>query len=566
MEINEALQKIMTEWPGRIERAFRGDSLAIFIRNEFTKIIDTIVKNLDYNLLVKASPGKGVWAAVPWLSILHPDITKTPQEGVYPVYLFRADGSGVYLSLNQGTTRPINNTSIFADRIRKKYPLENWDFNNLDLRANTGLGRSYEKTNIFCKLYESNNLPDNKELVNDLKTVLHLYCEIASQWERFQNDLQSIDNQENINLNKNEIDIENFCKSLKETGFYYDKKMIIRFISCLVSKQFLLLTGLSGSGKTKIAEAFSHWLCSTPKQICFVSVGADWHNREQLLGFPNALDCKQYVKPETGVLDLIIEAERNSSKPFFLILDEMNLSHVERYFADFLSAMESSSNQIKLHSYNGKLNDDTIPGDIILPKNLFIIGTVNIDETTYMFSPKVLDRANVIEFQVSETEMYHFFEDIQEIRFDMLKHGGRFMEEKFVEKAIEFAQDSGKLKDDLMPFFIQLKELGAEFGYRTASEISTFIKKCSDLAKSEMTRDEIVDAAIMQKLLPKLHGSRNKIEPVLKKLGNLCIIDSSTNLFPDSDLSNVKYKISYEKLKRMHRRVISDGFTSYAEA
>jgi 5-methylcytosine-specific restriction protein B len=92
---------------------------------------------------------------------------------------------------------------------------------------------------------------------------------------------------------------------------------------------------LSGSGKTKLAQAFAMWICEDDSQYCIVPVGADWTNREPLLGFPNALKAKEYVKPDNRVLDLIINATQNTDKPYFLILDEMNLSHVERYFADF---------------------------------------------------------------------------------------------------------------------------------------------------------------------------------------------------------------------------------------
>src|SRR5690606_24433993 len=100
--------------------------------------------------------------------------------------------------------------------------------------------------------------------------------------------------------------------------------------------------------------------------------------------------------------------------PYFLILDEMNLSHVERYFADFLSVMESKD-FIKLHSSEVDINQ--VPSKIEWPINLFIIGTVNIDETTYMFSPKVLDRANVIEFRVDKDDIKRFLESPKEIDF-----------------------------------------------------------------------------------------------------------------------------------------------------
>ena len=136
--------------------------------------------------------------------------------------------------------------------------------------------------------------------------------------------------------------------------------------------------------------------------MCIVPVGADWTNREALLGYPNALNEGEYVLPENGVLNLLIEANKpeNQDKPYFLILDEMNLSHVERYFADFLSVMESQEH-IPLHPETEMWKGCRVPGKVSLPPNLFIVGTVNIDETTYMFSPKVLDRANVIEFRVT---------------------------------------------------------------------------------------------------------------------------------------------------------------------
>ncbi len=299
-----------------------------------------------------------------------------------------------------------------------------------------------------------------------------------------------------------------------------------------------------------------------------VAVGSDWTNREPLLGFPNALESNQYVKPDSGVLDIIISASNNPKKPYFLILDEMNMSHVERYFADFLSAMESMDGSISLHS--GTEDWNGVPSKITLPKNLFIIGTVNIDETTYMFSPKVLDRANVIEFRVSDTEMESFFSAPKTLDMDLLRGAGASMGESFVAEALETKPLDTGLGKAFMPFFTKLQEAGAEFGYRTATEMSRFVAVCSELADGQMDRDSVIDAAIMQKLLPKLHGSRNKIEPILKALGQLCLEDSSLEPFLSSDTKedkpSVKYQLSYEKLMRMHHRVIADGFTSFAEA
>ncbi|MBK6772716.1 MAG: hypothetical protein IPG78_11465 [Ignavibacteria bacterium] len=218
---------------------------------------------------------------------------------------------------------------------------------------------------------------------------------------------------------------------------------------------------------------------------------------------------------------MIINAIANPNKPYFLILDEMNLSHVERYFADFLSVMETNKN-ISLHSCEN--NKNNVPKEIEIPKNLFIVGTVNIDETTYMFSPKVLDRANVIEFRVTENEMGDYLESYSKLDLNNLKSVGVGMAEAFVKIAKE--QDlvpndetKSKLNSELINFFKELKKTGAEFGYRSASEIMRFAAVVNRIA-SEWKAEEIIDAAIMQKLLPKVHGSRKKLEPVLKNWQN----------------------------------------------
>jgi hypothetical protein len=356
-------------------------------------------------------------------------------------------------------------------------------------------------------------------------------------------------------------------------NYFINEKLCVRFISSLLTKPFVILTGLSGSGKTKLAQAFAMWICESDEQYCIVPVGADWTNREPLIGFPNALIENNYKKDEYGVLKLIIDANINSDKPYFLILDEMNLSHVERYFADFLSVMESKS-KISLHS--GSEDWNNVPSEIGFPKNLFIIGTVNIDETTYMFSPKVLDRANVIEFRVTKEEMENYLQSNSVVNLDNIEGLGETMASNFVEIAKDDnleALDTDELNKSLMSFFSELKKTGAEFGYRSASEILRFAAVVNKI-ESKWSMTEIIDAAIMQKLLPKVHGSRRKLEPVLKTLGQLCLHEAQK--FDDllitkteidfKDTTKIKYPISLEKILRMFDNLISNGFTSYAEA
>lgn len=380
------------------------------------------------------------------------------------------------------------------------------------------------------------------------------------------------------NLN---FEIKAFVKSTFDAGLIFSDQLIKRFIASLLTKPFVICSGLSGSGKTKLAQAFAQWISRDESQYVIIPVGADWTNREPLLGYSNALKNNEYEIPENGALALMIRAKQNlenaeePTKPYFLILDEMNLSHVERYFADFLSAMESGED-ISLHKIENEVNE--VPQLMNLPKNLFIIGTVNIDETTYMFSPKVLDRANTIEFRLTEEDLDKFIQNEIPLKMNLLKAQGANVSDSFMAMALQGTDKNLKpTAADLKLFFTELKKSGAEFGYRTASEIGRLMYMLKELGESG---DNLLDIAIMQKLLPKLHGSRNKLTKVLPILGGFCLSDNTkikeeyldkflSNSLTEVELkadSNIKYKISFEKICRMYKTAVENGFASYAEA
>ena len=383
-------------------------------------------------------------------------------------------------------------------------------------------------------------------------------------------------NQDSIRIkpigNQKDFDISNFQISCKNAGLVYSDKLITRFVSSLLTKPFIILTGLSGSGKTKLAQAYVQWICQEESQYRIIPVGADWTNREPLLGYPNALKPEEYVKPDSGVIDLIIQANLNPELPHFLILDEMNLSHVERYFADFLSVMESNE-EIPLYA-EGTVDND-VPSKLRVPPNLFIIGTVNIDETTNMFSPKVLDRANTIEFRINNNEMKGFLSTANDLNMKALLGKGVHMSQNFIglSKNKSFtSKDRDEINKTLLNFFGELQKTGAEFGYRSATEILRLINQL-DTLDNKITTFEKIDIAIMQKLLPKLHGSRRKLSPILETLGSFCLTENLKvvkDVFDkvDFDYSNdmVLYPLSLEKIARMYKGAVDNGFASYAEA
>lgn len=300
-------------------------------------------------------------------------------------------------------------------------------------------------------------------------------------------------------------------------------------------------------------------------QYQIVAVGADWTSNENLLGYADALREGAYQMPVNGALELILRASANLDKPYFLILDEMNLSHVERYFADFLSAMESKNSKLRLHGVGAGLmaGPTSVPHELALPNNLFIIGTVNVDETTYMFSPKVLDRANVIEFRATSDQMDAFLDDPANIDLEALQAQGAGFARAFVQRAnadtdmATLIDATGnaygpQLKQDLLALFTTLAGIGAEFGFRSAKEIARFMVIHQELSGPGWQYADALDAQVLQKLMPKLHGSARKLDDVLKAL--------------DAFAEAKGLVLTREKINRMQDRLKRDGFTSFAEA
>jgi hypothetical protein len=327
--------------------------------------------------------------------------------------------------------------------------------------------------------------------------------------------------------------------------------------------------------KFEFEDFISNWDCSKSRELesldlvlndsryQIVPVGANWTDNTNIVGYYNVIT--EDYQP-TPAYKLIKKAQVDPDNPYFLILDEMNLSHVERYFADFLSAIESGE-EIPLYG-----NDETLK----LPENLFIVGTVNVDETTYMFSPKVLDRANTIEFDTLSAWEYmasdvnddDFKGDIDYLQSPLVDSDIsklNIQELKEILSGITYDDDNlwETLAMELTGFQETLNGSGFDFGFRVINEILRFMVvawRYESSPEEWNNWERYFDAQIKQKILPKLHGSEKAIGNVLTNLFNICLNDRNNNENPKNfniNKDDCRYYTSAMKLQNM-AKVLSD--------
>lgn len=264
------------------------------------------------------------------------------------------------------------------------------------------------------------------------------------------------------------------------------------------SKHFVLLSGLSGTGKTQIAINYAgayHRVKSGEKNpyALMVAVQPDWTDSTGLLGYVNPLTTEPtYVR--TKCVSFLLSANENPKTPHFLILDEMNLARVEYYFAPFLSAMEICG-PIVLH--HEEENIDDVPPQIPWPSNLFIFGTVNMDETTHAFSDKVLDRAFTVEFWDVDLDAYTK-------RFASQKCNADYPGDLLANVMTTLKEVSG-----------HLFPIHQHFGYRTAGEALGFMKAID----GGLDWTAAMDQMVFMKVLPKLRGQDT--DGLRQALGNI---------------------------------------------
>ena len=338
-------------------------------------------------------------------------------------------------------------------------------------------------------------------------------------------------------------------KYIEAKGFNYDGSLIENFYLGLKSKPFVILAGTSGTGKTRLVRLFAEAIKAEYK---LVSVRPDWSDSSDLFGH---VDLNQKFVPG-AIIDFVKQAELNPNKPYFLCLDEMNLARVEYYMSDILSAIETrryESGMIMTDPVVSSANygNDSAAagryGKVILPGNLYIVGTVNMDETTFPFSKKVLDRANTIEFSYVDLLSMPSFSTATA---DKITVTNEFLVSKYITLNDCDAADReyiGSVCTTLSRINSILEIANAHIGYRVRDEIVFYMLNNRE---ADLLDDKVAfDNQIMQKILPRVQGSSESIKTMLGELLKIC--------------ESEKYEASAKKINFMIKRYEEDGFTSY---
>lgn len=358
-----------------------------------------------------------------------------------------------------------------------------------------------------------------------------------------------------------------FAVVVKTSGLRFPagSNLVRSFLSSLLAKPFAILTGLAGSGKTQLAMRLGEWFGTDEHgrhRHVVVPVRPDWTGPESIFGYEDALRTSASGAPVWFVpeaFEFVLRAADDPEHPYLLILDEMNLAHVERYFSDFLSGVESRRPVLPDLAFDEPSRQwvlrDVEAQRLPLPRNLFVVGTVNVDETTYMFSPKVLDRAFTFEFRVTSDELD------AELQRPIAASAG---EDRRVRAFASLAETDdwqrehphparAEIVSTLRDAHVILARANQEFGHRTLYEILRF---CAFFAATGDTDvSTALDLAIMQKVLPKVHGSRRRVEPVLTELDALALGTGPVPRLP----------ITHHKIVRMVESVRANQFVSFAE-
>lgn len=558
------------------------------IINKLPEKLNLYLGKLSSQYTIKGSVGVGRATKTPWIAIMDNDITKSTREGVYIVFLLSSDYKKVYLTLNQGTTVP----EQFGPRKSKKEITQNTHNirellheSNETLKHDDNADISDERYKIGAIYYSLWDTEDENKGERLLRTYLYVYKKYKEK--------KNI-KEETKNINQNQKDPK-----------------YRPYITAIKSKPFLLLAGISGTGKSRIVRELARacwdkdskeYDVQKPINYEMIQVKPNWHDSSELIGYISRISGQPVFIPGE-FLKFIVKAWEHPEVPYFLCLDEMNLAPVEQYFAEYLSVIETrkknndgkivtdalikpeyknerdeKTNELKPAQWYENLVDTLLAGcsdtniwalrkqflteGISIPQNLIVVGTVNMDETTFSFSRKVLDRAMTIE--MNEVDLFSGLTEQHE-------QIGKLGKKELIGTAVDGVDVYEGYKDvcDKALTYLQAVnnalDTSFKIAYRTRNDFLLYVVNNLPYKKDEQDLSEefviarALDEITSMKILSRIEGDDTKVTNTFLDNLKTTIEEGLKSIYEDFKTED---SVSLLKLKEMKQKLDS-GYTSF---
>lgn len=545
--------------------------------------------------------GQGNWARVPWISFLHPQETLTTQEGVYGVYLFRADQTAVYVTLNQGVTQLKGlHGAKEARRILEERAKAVRDFcthlpdlgfqldNEIDLRAGRGLGKHYEHSTIAHKRYDRGEIPNDDQLLADLDGVLQAYDRYLGSEVTFDGPSKRRSSMSPMPEGAPskfalEAAVHQLIQFIESKGFFFEPWHVAEYVTAIRTKPFAILAGVSGTGKSKLPALVAE---GTGAEAHLVPVRPDWTDSADVLGY---VDLQGDFRPGR-ILELLHQAMEEDDRHWVIIIDEMNLARVEQYLAEVLSKIEDRraapgggfiSQPLLAQSVQ---EEDAEWSEVVIPSNVVLVGTVNMDETTHGFSRKVLDRAFTIELS-----------DVDLSRWRASQPGSNLSQvwplRAWQPRAISLSGlgETSELETRSILQAVEalkqingfLREAQLQVGYRTRDEVALFLVNAAEISSAFVDLDgnpvDPLDLALHMKVLPRIVGGSSAVRravlqflswadagrPAASEADIQTALDRWEASGRRGDLPEAQFPRTAARLCLMWERLQAEGYTSF---
>jgi 5-methylcytosine-specific restriction endonuclease McrBC GTP-binding regulatory subunit McrB len=366
--------------------------------------------------------------------------------------------------------------------------------------------------------------------------------------------------------------LSNLQQQMDSEGYIISTGELANFYLALMVSPLVILSGISGTGKSLLPRKFAN---HTEAEFTSVPVQPQWSDNSDLFGYVPTLSPNQFV--EGALINSIVRATDNPTRLLIVLLDEMNLAPVEHYFSDFLSVIETRrrvesqivTDPLPIELPKGQSNSEEkyrhLAG-IHLPNNLRVIGTANMDESTHSFSPKVLDRAFTIEFD--DPDLTAFTTASAGVKANLSKLAQLVIDPENPISIQEARNSSQDIFDEAASLLQEIQDIlspaGIKFGYRTRDAILLYLHHWKGLELSSViTANAAFDFCLLQKVLPKISGSGDKLTEALTTLSKWLGATRAPEDTEGTVYFSGPFMRSHQKVERMIGLLEIDGATHF---